>query len=103
MLYCHRQGYKNRNLSVTQRQELSGEGIYQDKIFVTTDASDFGSEVVLSFGPTYETAHPIALSVTQRQELSGRRDTPKLKVVSVTEGKARANMGMCTQSNFRTG
>ena len=81
------------------------EGIYQDTIIVTTDASDFGSGGALSFGATHETAHPIALSVTQGQELSGRGDIPEPKVVSVTEGKAlaRANMGMCTQRNFRTG
>ena len=30
------------------------------KIFVTTDASDTGSGAVLSFGPTYETARPVA-------------------------------------------
>jgi hypothetical protein len=30
------------------------------KIFVTTDASDVGSGAVLSFGPTYETARPVA-------------------------------------------
>ena len=30
------------------------------KIFVTTDASDFGLGAVLSFGPTYETARPVA-------------------------------------------
>jgi hypothetical protein len=30
------------------------------KIFVTTDASDFGSGAVLAFGPTYETARPVA-------------------------------------------
>lgn len=32
----------------------------QNKIFVTTDASDFGSGAVLSFGPTYDTARPVA-------------------------------------------
>ena len=32
----------------------------ENKIFVTTDASDFGSGAVLSFGPTYETARPVA-------------------------------------------
>ena len=30
------------------------------KIFVTTDASDTGSGAVLSFGPSYETARPVA-------------------------------------------
>jgi hypothetical protein len=30
------------------------------KIFVTTDASDTGSGAVLSFGPTYDTARPVA-------------------------------------------
>ena len=30
------------------------------KIFVTTDASDVGSGAVLTFGPTYETARPVA-------------------------------------------
>ena len=30
------------------------------RIFVTTDASDTGSGAVLSFGPTYETARPVA-------------------------------------------
>jgi RNase H-like domain found in reverse transcriptase len=30
------------------------------KIFVTTDASDFHSGAVLSFGKTWETAHPVA-------------------------------------------
>ena len=30
------------------------------KIFVTTDASDFGSGAVLSFGPTYDKARPVA-------------------------------------------
>jgi hypothetical protein len=30
------------------------------KIFVTTDASDTGSGAILSFGPTYETARPVA-------------------------------------------
>jgi hypothetical protein len=30
------------------------------KIFVTTDASDFGSGAMLSFGRTYETARPVA-------------------------------------------
>ena len=32
----------------------------ENKIFITTDASDFGSEAVLSFGLTYETARPVA-------------------------------------------
>lgn len=31
-----------------------------NKIFVTTDASDFRSGAVLSFGPTWETARPVA-------------------------------------------
>ena len=30
------------------------------KIFVTTDASDFGSGAVLSFSPTYDKARPVA-------------------------------------------
>ena len=30
------------------------------KIFVTTDASDIGSGAVLTFGPTYDTAQPVA-------------------------------------------
>jgi hypothetical protein len=30
------------------------------KIFVTTDASNFGSGAVLAFGPTYKTARPVA-------------------------------------------
>ena len=30
------------------------------KIFVTTDASDTGSGAILSFGPTYDTARPVA-------------------------------------------
>ena len=30
------------------------------RIFITTDASDTGSGAVLSFGPTYETARPVA-------------------------------------------
>ena len=30
------------------------------KIFVTTDASDTGSGTLLAFGPTYETARPVA-------------------------------------------
>ena len=30
------------------------------KIFMTTDASDTGSGAILAFGPTYETAHPVA-------------------------------------------
>ena len=30
------------------------------KIFVTTDASDFGSGTVLSFGPSYNEARPVA-------------------------------------------
>ncbi len=30
------------------------------KIFVTTDASDFGSGAILAFGPSYNTAHPVA-------------------------------------------
>ena len=32
----------------------------EHKIFVTTDASDTGSGAILSFGPTYETARPVA-------------------------------------------
>jgi len=32
----------------------------QHKIFVTTDASDTGSGAVLTFGPTYEQAQPVA-------------------------------------------
>jgi hypothetical protein len=31
-----------------------------NKIFVTTDASDYGSGAVLSFGPSYQTARPVA-------------------------------------------
>src|SRR6266404_3293192 len=34
----------------------------QHSIFVTTDASDFGSGAILSFGPTYETARPVAFN-----------------------------------------
>lgn len=30
------------------------------KIFVTTDASDTGSGAILSFGPSYELARPVA-------------------------------------------
>jgi len=30
------------------------------KFFVTTDASDFHSSTILSFGKTWETAHPVA-------------------------------------------
>ena len=32
----------------------------ENKIFVTTDASDYGSGAVLAFGPTYEQARPVA-------------------------------------------
>jgi hypothetical protein len=32
----------------------------EHKIFVTTDASDTGSGAILAFGPTYETARPVA-------------------------------------------
>lgn len=32
----------------------------EHRIFVTTDTSDIGSGAVLSFGPTYETARPVA-------------------------------------------
>jgi hypothetical protein len=34
--------------------------IPDNKIFVTTDASDYGSGAMLSFGKTYETARPVA-------------------------------------------
>ncbi len=32
----------------------------ENKIFVTTDASDFHTEAVLSWGTTWESAHPVA-------------------------------------------
>ena len=32
----------------------------ENKIFVTTDASDYGSGAVLTFGPTYQEARPVA-------------------------------------------
>lgn len=36
-----------------------------NKIFVTTDASDLGTGAVLSFGPTWETARPVAFDSKQ--------------------------------------
>lgn len=36
-----------------------------NKIFVTTDASDWRTGVVLSFGPTWETARPVAFDSMQ--------------------------------------
>lgn len=34
--------------------------LHENKIFVTTDASDVRSGALLSFGPTWETARPVA-------------------------------------------
>jgi hypothetical protein len=39
---------------------IDHNALHQNKIFVTTDASDFGSGAVLAFGPSYETARPVA-------------------------------------------
>lgn len=36
-----------------------------NKIFVTCDASDWCTGAVLSFGPTWETAHPVAYDSMQ--------------------------------------
>ena len=36
-----------------------------NKIFVTTDASDFCTGAVLSWGPTWETARPVAFDSMQ--------------------------------------
>jgi hypothetical protein len=46
----------NRECLTTIDHQKPGE----NKIFVTTDASDFRTGAVLSFGPTWETARPVA-------------------------------------------
>lgn len=67
-LPCHQKAFENIKALVTSRECLTvidHDNPGDNKIFVTTDASDVGTGAVLSFGPTWDTARPVAYDSKQ--------------------------------------
>lgn len=67
-LPAHQQAFEAIKSLVLSRECLmviDHENPGDNCIFVTTDASDFGTGAVLSFGPTWETSRPVAYESKQ--------------------------------------
>ena len=61
---------------------------YKDKesnIYVTTDASDHCTGAILSFGKTWETAHPIAYELYQLNDSEKNYPTNKKKLLAIVK------------------
>lgn len=59
------QAIKSLVLSRACLTTIDHSSLHQNTIFVTTDASDLGTGAVLSFGPTWATARPVAFDSLQ--------------------------------------
>jgi hypothetical protein len=55
----------------------------ENKIFVTCDTSDWHTSGILSFGPTWETAHPVAFDLTQLNGTKHNYPVHKKELLSI--------------------